>query len=174
MSTKIKVIISVVVLFVILSVGGGVYFADSHGFDNKKQYEIAERQYENGNYQEAYVQFLKIKYFSKYRKVAIFKQALSAEKLNDWIVAESKYEKFLFGSKNNTFTAKARYSLAKSRYMSKNYDKAIKDFLDIKKNSPIEDYRYAADYFLGKICKKILFFLFKKLSVRHLFINNSL
>lgn len=151
MSTKIKVIISVVVLFVILSVGVGVYFADSHGFDNKKQYEIAERQYENGNYQEAYVQFLKIKYFSKYRKVAIFKQALSAEKLNDWIVAESKYEKFLFGSKNNTFTAKARYSLAKSRYMSKNYDKAIKDFLDIKKNSPIEDYRYAADYFLGKI-----------------------
>lgn len=151
MSKKIKVIISVVVLFVILAVGVGVYFADSHGFDNKKQYEIAERQYENGNYQEAYVQFLKIKYFSKYRKVAIFKQALSAEKLNDWAVAESKYEKFLFGSKNNTFTAKARYSLAKSRYMSKNYDKAIKDFLDIKKNSPIEDYRYAADYFLGKI-----------------------
>lgn len=151
MSIKVKLIISFVVLFLICAIGFGLYFVNSWGFDNKKQYEIAEKQYENGNYQEAYVQFLKIKYFSKYHKVAVFKQALSAEKLNDWAVAESKYEKFLFGSKSNTFTAKAKYSLAKSRYMTKNYDKAIKDFLDIKKNSPIEDYRYAADYFLGKI-----------------------
>lgn len=151
MSIKVKLIISFVVLFVLAAVIGGLFIADSYGFDNKKQYEIAEQQYENGNYQEAYVQFLKIKCFSKYRKAAILKQALSAEKLNDWAVAESKYEKFLIGSPNNTFTAKARYSLAKSRYMTKNYDKAIKDFLDIKKNSPVEDYRFAADYFLGKI-----------------------
>lgn len=151
MSIKVKLIIFFVVLFVLTVVVGGLIIADSYGFDNKKQYEIAEKQYENGNYQEAYVQFLKIKCFSKYRKVAILKQALSAEKLNDWAVAESKYEKFLIGSSNNTFSAKARYSLAKSRYMTKNYDKAIKDFLDIKKNSPIDDYRFAADYFLGKI-----------------------
>lgn len=151
MSIKVKIIIAFVVLFVLLAVGGGLYIADSHGFDNKKQYEMAEKQYENGNYQEAYVQFLKIKCFSKYRKAAILKQALSAEKFNDWAVAESKYEKFLWGSPNNSFTAKAKYSLAKSRYMTKNYEKAIKDFLDIKKNSPVEDYRFAADYFLGKI-----------------------
>ena len=95
MSIKVKIIIAIVVLFVLLAVGGGLYIADSHGFDNKKQYELAEKQYENGNYQEAYVQFLKIKCFSKYRKAAILKQALSAEKLNDWAVAESKYEKSL-------------------------------------------------------------------------------
>ena len=138
-------------MFVLLAVAGGLYIADSYGFDNKKQYELAEKQYENENYQEAYVQFLKIKIFSKYHKAAVLKQALSAEKINDWAVAESKYEKFLIGAPNNSFTAKARYSLAKSRYMTKNYDKAIKDFLDIKKNSPVEDYRFAADYFLGKI-----------------------
>lgn len=151
MSKKVKLIIIFVVLFLLAATAAGLYFVDSYGFDNKKQYQTAEQQYQNGNYQEAYVQFLKIKHFSKYRKVAILKQALSAEKLNDWAVAESKYEKFLIGAKNDTFSAKAKYSLAKSRYMTKNYDKAIKDFLYIKKNSPIEDYRYAADYFLGKI-----------------------
>ncbi len=151
MSIKVKLLVSFIFIFVLLVAASGFYYVNSYKFDNKKQYKIAEKQYEKGNYQEAYVQFLKIKYFSKYRKAAIFKQALCAEKLNDWAVAESKYEKFLFCSKNSTFAEKARYSLAKSRYMRKNYDKAIKDFLDIKKNSNIEDYRYAADYFLGKI-----------------------
>lgn len=151
MSIKVKLIAGFVLIFLSLALAGIFYYVNSYKFDNKKQYEIAEKQYEMGNYQEAYVQFLKVKYFSKYRKAAVFKQALCAERLNDWAVAESKYEKFLFCSKNSTFAEKAKYSLAKSRYMRKNYDKAIKDFLDIKKNSHIEDYRYAADYFLGKI-----------------------
>ena len=152
MSLKIKIIVTSLFLIIILGVCGFLYYKYAAGFDNKKQYEVAEKLYKEGNYQEAYVSFLNIKYFSKYRKAAVLKQALSAEKLGDWPVAENKYEEFLKLEKNaNSFAERAKYSYAKACYMNKNYDKAVNLFLDIRKNSAVDDYKKASDYFLGKI-----------------------
>ncbi|MBQ2645669.1 transglycosylase SLT domain-containing protein [bacterium] len=151
MSLKIKVLIISFLLFVLFLMGALYCYADFKNFDNKKQYQKAEQLYKEKNYQEAYVAFLKIRYFSRYRNIATLKQAITAEHLNDWSVAESKYEKFLKKSKKNSFTERAEYSLAKAYYMNKNYDKAVDAFLKIKKQSTISDYRKASDFFLGKI-----------------------
>jgi soluble lytic murein transglycosylase-like protein len=147
-----KKIIVLLVIVAVIAISIVIYlYNDTIHFDNKAQYQKAEELFEKENYQEAYVAFLKIKHFSKYRKTAILKQAIAAEKIGDWAIAETKYEQYLRFSKKNSFTAKAEYSLAKAHYMNKKYDKAVKEFLDIRKNSLIEDYRYASDYFLGKI-----------------------
>ena len=152
MSLKVKIIVTSLFLIIILGVCGFLYYKYAAGFDNKKQYEIAEKLYNEEKYQASYAAFLKIKYFSKYRKAAVLKQALSAEKLGDWPVAENKYEEFLKLEKNiNSFSERAKYSYAKACYMNKNYDKAANLFLDIRKNSTIDDYKKASDYFLGKI-----------------------
>lgn len=151
MSIKTKAIIIIVCIITLFALGGWLYYVDASGFDNKKQYMQAEQFYSEKKYQEAYVGFLKIRYFSKYRKIAVLKQALAAEKLGDWAIAETKYEKFLQNAKPDSYTARAEYSLAKSYYMNKHFEQAITAFLNIKSKSKISDYRIAADYFLGKI-----------------------
>ncbi len=135
----------------IFCLAGGIYYVHASSFDNKSQYKSALESFQKQNYQEAYVGFLKIKIFSKYHRAALFKQITSAERLGDWSVVESKCTIFLKLYKNTIFSAKAEYLLAKSFYMNKKYDNAIKLFQKIRENSTIQDYRYASDYFLGKI-----------------------
>lgn len=142
--------IAVAVLFV-TCLSGALYYVSAAGFDNKTQYEKADEYYKAGDYQEAYISFLRIKYFSKYHKISLLKQALAAEKLGDWTIAETKYKQFARKYHGTTFGAKAEYSLAKAYYMNKKYAKAKQAFQIIKTHSKIENYRIAADYFLGKI-----------------------
>lgn len=152
MSLKLKIILSILFIILIAGAAGFLYFVDVSKFDNKKQYKIAENFYKEKNYQEAYATFLKIRHYSKYRQISLLKQALAAEKLADWSVAMNKYEAFLKNTEtDNSFKARAEYSYAKSCFMAKEYDTATETFLNIKKTSPIQDYKYAADYFLGKI-----------------------
>ncbi len=151
MSLKIKIAVIIVVIILLSGIGGYLFYTDSTNFDNKKQYKLAEKLYKEKNYQEAYAAFLKIRHYSKFSKAAVLKQAIAAEKLSDWAVAMNKYEAYLKKSKEDSFYAKAEYSYAKACYMSKEYDKAANAFLKLKKQSLVEDYRQAADYFLGKI-----------------------
>lgn len=149
---KRKIIVWIICIIILTCVAGGVYYADASSFDNKKQYILAEKLYESRKYQESYAAFLKIRFFSPYYKYALFKQALSAEKLGDWSIAAGKYEHFVHKFPGSVMTARAEYSLAKCCFMNKEYKKAKLLFLKIKENSKIKDYQYAADYFLGKIC----------------------
>jgi len=148
---KLKIIVGIIVLFILTAVAGGVYYADASSFDNKKQYMLAEKLYGSQNYQESYAAFLKIRFFSPYYKYALFKQALSAEKLGDWGIAIGKFEHFVHKFPGSIMTSRAQYSLAKCYFMNKEYKKAKLLFHEIKDNSKIKDYNYAADYFLGKI-----------------------
>lgn len=151
MQSKLKVLSVIIIVLFLLCLTGAIYYAHAAGFDNKKQYKSALSYYDEGNYQEAYVNFIRIKIFSKYHRAALFKQILAAEKLGDWAVVESKAKNFINRYPGTTFSARAEYLLAKSYYMNKKYHSATTAFEQIKKTSIIEDYQYAADYFLGKI-----------------------
>ena len=152
MSLKIKLAVIIVFVLLFSGIAGYLFYTDSTTFDNKKQYRLAEKFYREKNYQEAYAAFLKIRHYSKYRNAAVLKQAISAEKLSDWAVAMNKYDAYLKkAKKEDSFFAKAEYSYAKACYMNKEYDKAVNAFLKVKKQSAVQDYRHAADYFLGKI-----------------------
>lgn len=148
---KLKYLSVLIGVLFVTCISGALYYANAAAFDNKTQYQTAEKFYEQGNYQEAYVGFLRIKYFSKYHKISLLKQAMAAEKLGDWTIAETKYKQFARKYHGTTFGAKAEYSLAKAYYMNKKYSKAKQAFLIIKSHSQVENYRIAADYFLGKI-----------------------
>lgn len=148
---KLKIVVGIILIFLLTAVAGGVYYADASSFDNKKQYMLAEKLYGSQNYQEAYAAFLKIRFFSQYYKYALFKQALSAEKLGDWGVATGKFEHFVHKFPGSVMTSRAQYSLAKCYFMNKEYKKAKLLFHEIKDSSKIKDYVYASDYFLGKI-----------------------
>lgn len=134
-----------------LGCAGGFYYVHAKSFDNKKQYNLADNFYQKKQYQEAYAAFLKIKHFSKYHKAALLKQALSAEKLEDWKIAENKYELFCDKYKGTTFYERARYSLGKAYFKNKKYDKAQAIFKQILEQSEIDDYKLASCYFAGKI-----------------------
>lgn len=151
MNSKLKIISFIIAFLFVSCVSGALYYVYATGFDNKKQYEQALEFYRKGNYQEAYVGFLRIKFLSKYHKAALFRQGLSAEKLGDWPIAENKYKQFLKQYSCNTFSERAEYALAKSYFMNKKYNSAITAFSDLKKKTSVEDYKYASDYFLGKI-----------------------
>lgn len=148
---KNKIILWIVTVIILLCTAGGVYYADASSFDNKKQYILADKLFESKKYQESYAAFLKIRFFSPVFKYALFKQALSAEKLGDWGIAEKKYEHFVHKFPGSIMTSRAEYSLAKCCFLNKDYDKANLLFLKIKENSNVKDYQHAADYFLGKI-----------------------
>ena len=148
---KLKIIVCILTLLIITAAAGGIYYVDASSFDNKKQYMLAEKLYGSKKYQESYAAFLKIRFFSSYYKYALFKQALSAEKLGDWRVAIGKLEHFVHKFPGSIMTSRAEYSLARCYFMNKEYKKAKLLFHKIKNNSKIKDYVYASDYFLGKI-----------------------
>ena len=148
---KNKIIVCIISLIIISCVAGGIYYADASTFDNKKQYILADKLFESKKYQESYAAFLKIRFFSPVFRYALFKQALSAEKLGDWGIASKKYEHFVHKFPGSVMTSRAEYSLAKCCFMNKDFNKAKLLFLKIKENSNIKDYQYASDYFLGKI-----------------------
>lgn len=148
---NIKIFAIIIFIIAVLGTVGSLYYIYTASFDNKKQYMLAENLYTEKQYQEAYAAFLKIKYFSKYYKAALLKQALSAEKLDDWVIAENKYEAFCNKYKDTSFYERARYSLGKAYYKNKKFEKAEAVFNQIKQESEIDDYKYASCYFLGKI-----------------------
>ncbi len=151
MGLRLKIITFIILILVALGGAGGFYYAHAAGFDNKKQYKLADNFYAKKQYQDAYASFLKIKYFSKYHKAALLKQALAAEKLDDWNIAENKYAAFCSRYKGSTFYERARYSLGKAYFKNKKYDKAKSVFKQVLEQSEIDDYKLASCYFLGKI-----------------------
>ncbi|MBQ4122832.1 transglycosylase SLT domain-containing protein [bacterium] len=108
--------------------------------------------YNNGDYQNAYYNYSKIKRISPLYSMALYKQAKSAQNLGDYSTAAMKYDLYLQKATTNIFNASARYNLAKSYFYLKKYDEAKEQFLIIKnekKDKPLKE-----DYFLGLLFKK--------------------
>ncbi len=107
--------------------------------------------YNNGDYQNAYYNFGKIKFISPLYTTAIYKQAKSAQRAGDFNSAILKYKLFLEKNPNSIFAQNAQYNLASCYYYLKDYENAKTYFLKVKNNKNNEI--TSADYFLGIIEK---------------------
>ena len=108
--------------------------------------------YNDGDYQNAYYNFGKIKWISPLYPMAVYKQAKSAQKVGDYKTAAFKYERFLEKNPNSVFELKARLNLAKSYYYSKQYQEAKVQFEKIKKTT--DNYGTEEVYYLALIEKR--------------------
>ncbi len=107
--------------------------------------------YNNGDYQNAYYNFGKIKWISPLYHMALYRQAKSAQKVGDYNTAVLKYEMFLSKSPNSIFIKNAKINLAKCYFYLKRYDEAKLQFEDL--NIKNGDYLPQKEYYLGLIEK---------------------
>lgn len=109
--------------------------------------------YNNGDYQNAYYNFGKIKWISPLYPMALFKQAKSAQNVGDYKTAALKYNMFLKKMPHSIFELNAKINLGKCYYYSKQYDLAKQQFEELHQktdNNGTEEV-----FFLGLIEKNI-------------------
>ncbi len=145
-----KYIAGIIVIIIILLIMVLIY-NDKITQNSPLYYKQGIEFYNNGDYQNAYYNFGKIKLISPLYSMAIYRQAKSAQKLGDYNTAVLKYELFLKKSSNSVFTNNAKNNLAKCYFYLKKYDDAKKQFEDINEKNP--DNISNNDYFLGIIEK---------------------
>ena len=92
--------------------------------DSPVYYKQGVEFYNNGDYQNAYYNFGKIKRISPLYSIAIYKQAKSAQKVGDYSMAALKYKMFLDKNPNSIFSKTARYNLAKCYFYLKKHPEA--------------------------------------------------
>ncbi len=119
--------------------------------DSPVYYKQGVEFYNNGDYQNAYYNFGKIKKISPLYSMALYKQAKSAQKVGDFSMAALKYKLFLDKNPNSIFSSTARYNLAKCYFYLKKYDDAKVLFLELKKQK--DNKYYGENYYLGLIEK---------------------
>lgn len=119
--------------------------------DSPVYYRQGVEFYNNGDYQNAYYNFGKIKKFSPLYSMALYKQAKSAQKVGDLSMASLKYKLFLDKNPNSIFSEAARYNLAKCYFYLKKYEDAKLLFIESKEKRNKKS--YGEDYYLGLIEK---------------------
>lgn len=108
--------------------------------------------YNQGDYQNAYYNYAKIKLISPLYSMALYKQAKSAQNLGDYSTAALKYNLYLKNASTNIFTDSAMYNLAKSYFYLKQYDNARAEFLLIKNKKGEKPSK--VDYYLALLYKQ--------------------
>lgn len=108
--------------------------------------------YNNGDYQNAYYNYSKIKWISPLYTMALYKQAKSAQNLGDYSTAAIKYKFYLEKENNGIFTDSAMYNLAKSYFYLKKYAEAKEQFLAVKNKN--ENKPSKVDYYLALLFKQ--------------------
>lgn len=101
--------------------------------------------------ENAYFNFSNVTKTSAIYEIALLRQALCADELNDYQTATKKYRLFIEKYPDSIFMQKAYYALAQNYFKEKEYNKAEKIFNDIKKLFKDSDYKTASDYYLGEI-----------------------
>ncbi len=109
------------------------------------------KQYNEGDYANAYYNFGKIKWISPLYPMALFKQAKSAQQVGDYKTAAIKYKLFLEKLPHSIFELNAKLNLAKSYYYSKQYDLARIQFEELKNKTDNDGTEEV--FFLGLIEK---------------------
>lgn len=107
-----------------------------------------------GDFENAYFNFSNVSKTSGIYEIALLRQAMSADKLNDFQTAAKKYRMFIEKYPESVFIEKAYYSLAQNSFKEKDYNRAEKTFNDIRKLFKDSDYAKASDYYLGLIQKE--------------------
>lgn len=108
------------------------------------------------DYENAYFNFSNVSKNSAIYEIALLRQALCADELNDSQTAIKKYRLFIEKYPDSIFIQKAYYALAQNYYKEKELNKAEKFFNDIKKNFKDTEYTKATNYYLGLIQKSRL------------------
>ena len=102
--------------------------------------------YNNGDYQNAYYNFGKIKWISPLYNMSLYRQAKSAQKIGDYETAILKYTLFIQKDSNSVFAKNAVDNLAKCYFYQKRYEEAKAQFekLDIYNDAESEKNYYLA------------------------------
>lgn len=105
------------------------------------------------DFENAYFNFSNVSKNSAINEIALLRQGLCADDLNDYETAAKKYRLFIEKYPESMFIQKAYYSLAQNYFREKEYNKAEKTFNDIRKMFKDSDYKTASSYYLGVIYK---------------------
>ena len=119
--------------------------------DSPVYYKQGTDFYNEGDYQNAYYNYLKIKWISPLYPMALYKQAKSAQNLGDYNTAAYKYNIYLDKATTDLFNDSARYNLARSYFYLKRYEEAKEQFLIIKKEK--NGVHSKVDYYLALLFK---------------------
>lgn len=148
-------------IFVIPCVIAVLIYNDKITQNSPVYYKQGVNFYNEGDYQNAYYNFGKIKRISPLYTMAIYKQAKSAQKVGDFAMASLKYKLFLDKNPNSIFSQTARYNLAKCYFYLKKYDEAKVLFTESKNKR--QNQSYGEDFYLGLIEKSTN----KTLAIQH-------
>ena len=103
------------------------------------------------DFENAYFNFSNVSKTSAIYEIALLRQAMCADELNDSQTAEKKYRMFIEKYPESMFVQKAYYSLAQNSFREKDYNRAEKAFNDIRKIFKESEYNTASGYYLGVI-----------------------
>lgn len=106
------------------------------------------------DYENAYFNFSNVSKNSAIYEIALLRQGLCADDLNDFETATKKYRLFIEKYPESIFVQKAYYALAQNYFRAKDYNKAVKTFNTIRKNYKDSEYKIASSYYLGVMYKE--------------------
>ena len=106
------------------------------------------------DFENAYYNFSNVSKNSAIYEIALLRQALCADELNDFDTAIKKYRLFIEKYPDSVFIQKAYYSLAQNYFRAKDYNRAEKTFNDIKRYYKESEFKTASSYYLGVIYEK--------------------
>ena len=116
-----------------------------------KTYRQGLEYFNKKDFENAYFNFSNVSKTSALYEIALLRQAMSADELNDSQTAEKKYRMFIEKYPESMFIQKAYYSLAQNSFRQKDYVRAEKAFNDIRKIFKDSEYSTASGYYLGMI-----------------------
>lgn len=108
---------------------------------------------QKNEYSKAYFEFSKVIFSSPLKPLAIYHQAVCANKIEDYDGAVKKYRLFLLLYPRHTLATKVKYNLAQA-LLDKDPLKAKKYFESIINQSPNSDYAIASEYYAGLLMLK--------------------
>ena len=111
-------------------------------------YADALKNYNDKDYSNAYYQFSKIVFTSNLKPLAIYRQALAAEKLDDKKSAIKQYKFFSLLYPRHVLIIKVKYNLAQA-LINSNPTESKKIFEEIIVKYPHSDYAIASEYYSG-------------------------
>ena len=116
-----------------------------------KTYRQGLEYFNKKDFENAYFNFSNVSKTSAIYEIALLRQAMSADELNDSSTASKKYRMFIEKYPDSIFIQKAYYSLAQNCFREKDYNRAEKEFNDIRKFFKDSEYKIASSYYLGII-----------------------
>ena len=115
-----------------------------------KIYKEAFEAYQNKEYSKSYALFSKIVFTSNLKPLAMYRQGVDADLLEDRNSAIKQYKFFLLLYPKHTLANRVRYNLAAAQ-LKVNPVEAKRTFESIIANSPDTDYAIASEYYSGLI-----------------------